>query len=65
MRKYGPAKTPHSDTFYVVSWCDNFCADQKGSEKWKKKFRISQESFEKLCTDLIFRKPKPDFKIQF
>ena len=34
------------------SWWDNFCAGQKVSEEWKENFRMSQESFEKLCTVL-------------
>ena len=33
------------------SW-NNFFAGQKVSEEWKENFRISQESFEKLYTDL-------------
>ena len=34
------------------SWWDNFCAGQKVSEEWKENFRMSQESFGKLCTEL-------------
>ena len=34
------------------SWWDDFCAAQKVSEEWKENFRMSQESFEKLCTEL-------------
>ena len=34
------------------SWWDNFCAGQKVSEEWKENLRMSQESFEKLCTGL-------------
>ena len=34
------------------SWWDNFCAGQKVSEEWKEMLCISQENFEKLCTEL-------------
>ena len=34
------------------SWWENFCAGQKVSEEWKENFHTSQESFEKLCTEL-------------
>ena len=34
------------------SWWDNFWAGQKVSEEWKENFCTSQESFEKLCTEL-------------
>ena len=33
------------------SW-DKLCAGQKVSEEWKENFRMSQKSFEKLCTEL-------------
>ena len=31
---------------------DNYWAGQKVCEEWKENFRMSQESFEKLCTEL-------------
>ena len=37
---------------HTSSWWDNFCANQKVSEEWKKNFLMPQENFEKLCTKL-------------
>ena len=36
----------------MSSCWDNFWAGQKVCEEWKENFRMSQESFEKLCTEL-------------
>ena len=37
----------------TCSWWDNFWTGWKVSWDWKNYFRMPQESFEKLCTELI------------